>query len=105
MAGQALALIVGQGDWLEFFNESIKTPMCIAASVCAIAGFLLSYKRPKNEPDTPGGNHAMTRPRNAGSIRRSPAAAKGGQTRRHLMGAVSRTGPRDAFLHHDRTPS
>ena len=45
VAGQAVALIAGQGDWLEFFNESVKTPMCIAASVCAVAGFLLSYKR------------------------------------------------------------
>ena len=47
--GQAVALIAGQGDWLEFFNEAIKTPMCIAASVCAIAGFLLSYKRQQNK--------------------------------------------------------
>ncbi len=45
VAGQAVALIAGQGAWLEFINASIKTPMCIAASVCAIAGFLLSYKR------------------------------------------------------------
>jgi hypothetical protein len=49
VAGQALALAAGQGDWLEFFNESIKTPICIAASICAIAGFLLSYKRHQNQ--------------------------------------------------------
>jgi len=45
VAGQALALIAGQGDWLQFFNDAVKTPMCIAASACAIAGFLLSYRR------------------------------------------------------------
>ena len=45
VTGQAVALIAGQGQWLGFFNEFIKTPMCIAASVCAVAGFLLSYKR------------------------------------------------------------
>jgi hypothetical protein len=45
VAGQAVALIAGQGQWLEFFNNSVKDPMCIAASACAIAGFLLSYKR------------------------------------------------------------
>ncbi|HEX9085994.1 MAG TPA: hypothetical protein VF867_00525 [Arthrobacter sp.] len=42
--GQAIALLAGQGDWLEFFNESVKPPLCIAASLCAVAGFLLSYK-------------------------------------------------------------
>jgi hypothetical protein len=47
--GQAVALIAGQGDWLELLNEAIKTPMCIAASACAIAGFLLSYKRHQNQ--------------------------------------------------------
>ena len=53
VAGQAIALIAGQGGWLELFNEVIKTPMCIAASVCAIAGFLLSYKRHQNQGQTP----------------------------------------------------
>ena len=53
VAGQAVALLFGRGDWLEFLNEAIKTPMCIAASVCAIAGFLLSYKRPQKQSRTP----------------------------------------------------
>jgi membrane protein implicated in regulation of membrane protease activity len=47
--GQAVALILGQGSWLAFFNETVKIPMCIAASVCAIAGFLLSYKRRQDQ--------------------------------------------------------
>ena len=49
VAGQALALISGQGDWLAVLNESVKGPACIAASVCAIAGFLLSYKAPAKQ--------------------------------------------------------
>ena len=49
VTGQAIALTAGQGDWLEFFNTSVKAPMCVAASVCAIAGFLLSYKQPQNQ--------------------------------------------------------
>lgn len=49
VVGQAIALIAGQGDWLALLNETIKTPMCIAASVCAITGFLLSYKRHQNQ--------------------------------------------------------
>jgi hypothetical protein len=59
VAGQALGLIFGQGGLLEFFNTTVKAPICIAASVCAIAGFLLSYKRhqeqaqPQEEATTP----------------------------------------------------
>ncbi|MDR6415673.1 hypothetical protein [Pseudarthrobacter sulfonivorans] len=49
VAGQAVALVAGQGDWLELLNETIKPPMCIAASICAISGFLLSYKRHQNQ--------------------------------------------------------
>jgi hypothetical protein len=52
VTGQAVALIAGQGQWLEFFNEFIKTPMCIAASVCAVAGFLLSYKHHQKQEQT-----------------------------------------------------
>ncbi len=49
VAGQAIALVAGQGDWLTLLNDTIKAPMCIAASICAIAGFLLSYKRHQNQ--------------------------------------------------------
>ncbi|WP_104137739.1 hypothetical protein [Arthrobacter sp. ZGTC131] len=44
VTGQAVSLIAGQSSWLEFFDESVKPPMCAAASLCAIAGFLLSYR-------------------------------------------------------------
>ncbi|MFF1882230.1 hypothetical protein ACFVVC_12270 [Pseudarthrobacter sp. NPDC058196] len=47
VAGQAVGLVAGQNAWLEFFNASIKPVICIAASVCAVAGFLLSYGRPR----------------------------------------------------------
>ena len=53
VAGQAFALIAGQGAWLEFLNESIKTPMCMAASVCAISGFILNYNRYQKQGHTP----------------------------------------------------
>ncbi len=53
VTGQALALIAGQGGWLVFFNESVKPPMCIAASICAVAGFLLNYNRHENKEHTP----------------------------------------------------
>lgn len=49
VAGQALALVAGQGAWLGFFNNAVKTPMCIAASLCAIAGFLLSYRKHQDQ--------------------------------------------------------
>jgi membrane protein implicated in regulation of membrane protease activity len=52
VAGQAIALAAGQGEWLTLLNDTIKTPICVAASVCAVAGFLLSYKRrqPQEQP-------------------------------------------------------
>ena len=43
--GQAIGLVAGQAQWLTLLNDAIKTPICIAASVCVVAGFLLSYKR------------------------------------------------------------
>ncbi|MGX5715879.1 hypothetical protein [Arthrobacter sp. MAHUQ-56] len=49
VAGQAGGLVAGQNGWVEFFNTYIKPPMCIAASVCAVAGFLLSYRRPRKQ--------------------------------------------------------
>lgn len=49
VAAQAAALAAGQGDWLGFFNESVKPPLCIAASVCALTGFFLSYRRNQQE--------------------------------------------------------
>jgi hypothetical protein len=49
VAGQAIALAAGQGDWRALFNDTIKAPMCLAASICAVAGFLLSNKRPQNQ--------------------------------------------------------
>ena len=53
VAGQVIALIAGQGDWLQFFNDAFKPPLCIAASVCAIAGFLLSYKHQQKKVKAP----------------------------------------------------
>lgn len=42
--GQAIALVAGQGGWLVFFDSAVKAPLCVAASICAVAGFLLSYR-------------------------------------------------------------
>lgn len=49
VAGQAIALVAGQGEWLTLLNDTIKVPICIAASLCAVAGFLLSYRRHQNQ--------------------------------------------------------
>jgi hypothetical protein len=51
VAGQAAGLVAGQGEWLQFFNNFIKPPICIAASICAVAGFLLSYKHPQKQAE------------------------------------------------------
>lgn len=44
VVGQAVALAAGQGGLLDFFDDAVKPALCIAASACAVAGFLLSYK-------------------------------------------------------------
>ncbi len=44
VTGQALSLVLGQGQWLSFLDVTAKGPICVAASLCAIAGFLLSYR-------------------------------------------------------------
>ncbi len=44
VTGQALSLVLGQGQWLSFLDVTAKGPVCVAASLCAIAGFLLSYR-------------------------------------------------------------
>ncbi|MGX5358591.1 hypothetical protein [Kocuria sp. KH4] len=43
---QAVALLIGHGPWLVLLNESAKTPVVVAASVCAVAGYLLGYRTP-----------------------------------------------------------
>ena len=52
VAGQAIALAAGKGEWLTLLNGTIKAPICIAASICAVAGLLLSYKR-RQDQDQP----------------------------------------------------
>jgi hypothetical protein len=49
VAGQAVGLVGGHNEWLEFFNAYVKPAICIAASMCAVAGFLLSYQRPQKQ--------------------------------------------------------
>ncbi len=50
---QTGALIAGQGPWLVFLNDTAKIPVVIAASVCAVAGFLLSYRTTAPAPTDP----------------------------------------------------
>lgn len=54
---QTAALVVGQGPWLVFLNDTAKTPVVIAASVCAVAGFILSYRTHTPAPATPEAAH------------------------------------------------
>ena len=46
VAAQALAIITGQGSWLAPLNQTGKIPVVVAASLCAIFGFLLTYASP-----------------------------------------------------------
>ncbi|MGP0222385.1 MULTISPECIES: hypothetical protein [unclassified Paenarthrobacter] len=51
VTGQALSLAAGQGEWLTFLDDVFKPMMSIAASVCAVAGFVLSYKKHQPQED------------------------------------------------------
>jgi hypothetical protein len=48
---QAVALAAGQGALLTGLSDALKAPVCIAASLCAIAGFLLSYQVRNTTPN------------------------------------------------------
>ncbi|MEX5305549.1 hypothetical protein RF644_07275 [Kocuria sp. CPCC 205258] len=54
---QTVALVIGQGLWLVFLNDTAKIPVVIAASVCAVAGFLLSYRTHTPAPTAPEAAH------------------------------------------------
>lgn len=58
VAAQAAALVAGQGAWLTFLDGTAKTPVVIAASLCAVAGFLLSYR---DGDAAPADDEALTR--------------------------------------------
>ena len=58
VGAQAAALVAGQGEWLAFLDSTAKTPVVVAASLCAVAGFLISYRAADTasadtEDDTP----------------------------------------------------
>lgn len=54
---QAAAIAAGHGALLAGLNDAVKTPVCIAASLCAISGFLLSYQVRNTTPDKHGAAH------------------------------------------------
>jgi hypothetical protein len=48
---QAGTLIAGDSASLVYLNDVAKIPVCVAASICAVTGFLLSYF-PQQAPTT-----------------------------------------------------
>ncbi|GGZ35174.1 hypothetical protein [Streptomyces poonensis] len=52
VAGQAVAVAAGSATWLERVASTAQPPTCIAASVCGILSFVLSY-RSKGAKETP----------------------------------------------------
>jgi hypothetical protein len=55
---QAGTLMAGNSESLIYLNDVAKIPVCVAASICAIAGFLLSYF-PQQEATTQGAPHGF----------------------------------------------
>ena len=101
--GQALALITGQGDWLAILNDAVKGPACIAASVCAIAGFLLSYKRQKGSRVQTPQQEARRMTDTAEARPPTPPSTHSwngqGTLAGHVLGPVSRRRARHPVLH------
>lgn len=51
VAGQALALVLGRGAWLEAVPEVVGPPTLVSASVAGLLAFVLSYQRKDREAD------------------------------------------------------
>ncbi|WP_405667256.1 hypothetical protein OG379_35255 [Streptomyces sp. NBC_01166] len=49
--GQALGIILGNAQWVEHVEASAQPATCIAASICGILSFALSYGRPAETID------------------------------------------------------
>ena len=44
VAGQAVAIAAGNASWVEQVATAAEPPTCIAASICGILSFVLSYR-------------------------------------------------------------
>ncbi|MER6849693.1 hypothetical protein AB0A81_38695 [Streptomyces flaveolus] len=53
VAGQAVAIAAGNASWVEQVATAAEPPTCIAASICGILSFALSYRSipPSDEGD------------------------------------------------------
>ncbi|GAA0494359.1 MULTISPECIES: hypothetical protein [Streptomyces] len=56
--GQALGIVLGDARWVAAMESGVQPSTCIAASICGILSFALSYRR----PDRPQGPGAGDRP-------------------------------------------
>ncbi|MEU5023753.1 hypothetical protein [Streptomyces milbemycinicus] len=54
--GQALGIALGDAQWVANVQSDVQPPTCIAASICGILSFVLSYERPKESPDNATGD-------------------------------------------------
>ena len=45
LAAQVVAIVAGQAAWLAVLNETVKIPVVVSSSLCAIFAFLLLYSR------------------------------------------------------------
>ncbi|MGV9625034.1 hypothetical protein [Streptomyces sp. NPDC003487] len=60
VAGQALGIVLGDAQWVTDVEGSAQPPTCIAASICGILSFALSYRsRPHDASATAAGGRPL----------------------------------------------
>ncbi|POX37320.1 hypothetical protein C3486_28865 [Streptomyces sp. Ru73] len=50
VVGQALGVVLGDARWVAEVQSGAQPSTCVAASVCGILSFVLSYGRPEENP-------------------------------------------------------
>ena len=51
VVGQALGIVLGDAQWVADVEAEVGPPMCIAASICGILSFALSYRGQEDPKD------------------------------------------------------
>ncbi|MEU6114378.1 hypothetical protein ABZ840_07540 [Streptomyces sp. NPDC047117] len=64
--GQTLGIVLGDARWVMQVESSAQPPTCIAASICGILSFVLSYRRSQDARDDAENDRLPEHTANAG---------------------------------------
>lgn len=54
--GQALGIVLGDAHWVAAVESNAQPSTCVAASICGILSFFLSYRGPERPRNTGAGD-------------------------------------------------